>query len=98
MGEEQPDTQAAVDRMIDSLQENEVADLIMEHTTTGLSGEPRTIRGTFPGDKTRAMEHASVVVEMCEDDGLEAEREYTGEKTDQGLHIILIHIEGGDEN
>lgn len=85
-----------VERAVEDLRENEVAELIMQ-STGQLSDEPRTVRGTFPGSKTRAMGHALEVVEIVEDHDLEAEREYIGPVEGRDSHEIHVHIEGGEK-
>jgi len=82
----------AVDKAVQELKENEVADLIMEHCFSSIDETPRTIKGEFPGSRTRAMGHALEVVKMCNEDGVDAEREYIGEVEDFDLHRIDIHI------
>lgn len=95
---EQEQMNEAYEKAVESLTENEIADLIMEHLTSGISDEPRTIRGTFPGPKNLAMGAALEVVEMCEEDGVDAEREYIGEGDQyDGQQVIDIHIEGGSD-
>ena len=77
-------------------------DFTMECSFTEPSQEPRTLDGYFPGNKTRAMGHALAVVEMAEEHGIDAEREYIDEvgydeslDIDKDRHKILIHLNGG---
>lgn len=61
--------------------------------------EPRTLPMKFPGNRTRAMGHALVIIEDLEELGISAEREYHGvvlENEAGTLHRIDISVEGGD--
>ena len=83
---------------VDSFKDNDIADLCVAAAHNMVSDEPRTLTGTFPGNKTLAMGYALEAVELAEEAGLEAEREYIGETdADWDQHLILIHIEGGDQ-
>lgn len=91
-----------VEAAVEMFEENEIADFCMEAAHDMLSEEPRTLTGEFPGNKTRAMGHALAVVEIAEEHGIDAEREYIDEvgypeivDTDDELHKILIHLNGG---
>jgi hypothetical protein len=59
-----------------------------------ISGEPRTLEGEFPGSRDRAMGHARRVVEIAEENGLDADVEYVEQEGD--FHRIDVHIEGGE--
>jgi len=83
---------------VDSFKDNDIADLCVAAAHNMVSDEPRTLTGTFPGNKTLAMGYALEAAELVEEAGLEAEREYVGETdADWDQHLILIHIEGGDQ-
>ena len=83
---------------VDSFKDNDIADFCMAAAHDMLSDEPRTLTGEFPGNETLAMGYALEVVEIAEEHGLDAEREYVG-PTDEEYesHTILVHIEGGDQ-
>ena len=94
----------AIQKAVEHFQDNDITDFCMECATGMVSDEPRTLEGYYPGDKTLAMGYALATVEMAEENGLDAEREYIDEvgypeelDIDKERHKILIHIEGGSD-
>lgn len=85
------------DKAVENFRQNDITNFVMETIHGSVSDEPRTLQGEFPGSETRAMGHALEVVEMAEEAGLDAEREYIGEMDEFNAHRIDIHLNGGDE-
>ena len=83
---------SAAEKSVENFRENDIANFIMEATYGSVSKEPRTLEGSFPGSKTRALGHALEVVKIASENDLDAEREYIGKMNEYDLHRIDIHI------
>lgn len=84
-------------KAVESFEDNDIAEFCMAAAHNMLSDDPRTLVGRFPGEKTRAMGYALAVVEIAEEHGVNAEREYIGDLDEFGHHRIDIHIKGGSK-
>lgn len=97
MNENDTDTTEAVAQALDGLQSSDIANFVMASVHGDVSDEPRTLEGSFPGTRDRAMGYALEVCEIAAEHDLDAEREYVGRGDEyESQHIIKIHIEGGE--